>query len=93
MRLYPHIPHGQSVALFYPHWIALSHVGNPAKFADIAEILAPETATLPVRAAQPQVCRQSCAIFSNGWLCTTPLTTSALPRTESRKSRHAFAAI
>ena len=48
--LYPHIPHGQSVALFYPLWIALSQVGNPAKFADIAAILAPETATLPVDA-------------------------------------------
>ena len=48
--LYPHVPHGQSVALFYPHWIALSQAGNPAKFADIAEILDPRTATLPVAA-------------------------------------------
>ena len=46
--LYPHIPHGQSVALFYPHWIAFSQVGNPAKFADVAEILDPRTATLSV---------------------------------------------
>jgi alcohol dehydrogenase class IV len=46
--LYPHIPHGQSVALLYPHWIAMSQVGSPAKFADVAEILDPRTAMLPV---------------------------------------------
>ena len=51
--LYPHIPHGQSVAIFYPHWIALSYAGNAAKFADVAEILAPDTTVMPaqIRAA------------------------------------------
>jgi alcohol dehydrogenase len=45
--LHPTIPHGQSVAIFYPHWIARSWPGSPEKFADIAEILAPATAALP----------------------------------------------
>ena len=44
--LHPEIPHGQSVAAFYPHWISFSYHGNVDRFAQIAQIMAPEV-TMP----------------------------------------------
>jgi alcohol dehydrogenase class IV len=42
--LHPEIAHGQSVAIFYPHWISFSYGGNVPRFALIAEFLEPDTA-------------------------------------------------
>ena len=74
--LYPHVPHGQSVALFYPHWIALSQAGNPAKFADIAEILYSRTATLPVAVGAARLSAVMPASFSSDSRWTARLQTS-----------------
>jgi alcohol dehydrogenase class IV len=46
--LHPEISHGQSVALFYPHWIRFSHPGAVERFARIAESLDPGLSALPV---------------------------------------------
>ncbi len=44
--LHPEISHGQSVALFYGPWISFSYRGNVSRFADIARIMAPDSASM-----------------------------------------------
>ncbi len=44
--LHPEISHGQSVAFFYCPWISFSYRGNMSRFADIARIMAPDTASM-----------------------------------------------
>ena len=46
--LHPEIPHAQSVALFYPHWIRMSYQGNAGRFADVAELLGVPVAHQPM---------------------------------------------
>ncbi len=43
--LHPEISHGQSVACFYCPWMTFSYRGNVSRFADIARIMAPDTAS------------------------------------------------
>lgn len=45
---YPQIAHGQAVAFFYPSWVAYSWPGCPERFARIAALLDPTTASWPV---------------------------------------------
>ena len=47
--LHPEISHGQSVALFYCPWITFSYRGNVSRFADIARIMAPDSASMSHR--------------------------------------------
>jgi alcohol dehydrogenase class IV len=46
--LHPEISHGQSVALFYPHWAFFSWAGAPERFARVAELLDPCLGSLDV---------------------------------------------
>jgi alcohol dehydrogenase len=46
--LHPEISHGQSVALFYPHWARFSYPGAVERFARIAALIDPETAQFSV---------------------------------------------
>jgi alcohol dehydrogenase class IV len=46
--LHPEIAHGQSVALFYPHWASFSWRGAVERFARIAEIVDPDLSGLDV---------------------------------------------
>jgi alcohol dehydrogenase len=48
--LHPEISHGQSVALFYCQWISFSYRGNVPRFAEIAKIMAPDTASMSTEA-------------------------------------------
>ena len=52
--LRPHLAHGRSLATIYAHWARLSWRGNPERFAAIAEILQPATASL--RAEERAAC-------------------------------------
>jgi alcohol dehydrogenase len=49
--LRPDIAHGQSVALFYPHWIDSCFRSETKRFARIAAILRPEVSDLPLEEA------------------------------------------
>lgn len=44
--LHPEIPHGQSVALFYPYWLKSCYSGNVERFAVVAETIRPRAASL-----------------------------------------------
>lgn len=48
--LHPEMAHGQSVAIFYPHWISFSYCGNVPRFALIAELLEAGTAGVSAEA-------------------------------------------
>lgn len=43
------IPHGQSIAMFYPHWIKSCYMGSVERFANVAAIIQPETSRLTER--------------------------------------------
>lgn len=49
--LFPQIAHGRAIALFYPMWIAASWRGNPRRFAEIARLIEPALADVPLEHA------------------------------------------
>ena len=60
--LRPEIAHGQSVALFYPHWVRSCYRGASQRFLEIATILCPEIVGQPVEEAA-SICGRILADF------------------------------
>ncbi len=63
--LHPEIPHGQSVALFYPSWVRSCYQGNIVRFARITGILRPSLARLSEECKAAE-CAEVVAEFLDG---------------------------